>query len=392
MLSAVFDPEALIAAACEANDTNDLWGDAFREPLDVLSGAIAEEAGLYPARSWRMARWVLELLETRGRIAERLKVAGPEVAAIPIERPIIITGLPRTGTTLLHNLLSTLEGLRSYSQWEMRYVVPESDAGVEWKREAIADTDAELRALYERVPRLAKIHTISVDAPDECHWLTRHSFASLIFGYTLNIPSYTRWLLGRSQARAYAEHRCQLQLLAQRDGEVGQRLVLKDPGHLWALSELANTYPDALIVRLHRDPAQAVPSLCSLMHTLQAMDSQISDPTQVGPFASEMVACGLERERAFRKTPAGERVFDVEYEDLVGDPIGTVRSICARAGHPLDELAITRLDRWLGRHPQHAAGRHVYQAEDFGLRADELRERFGRTANWRGCSSQLGAP
>jgi len=378
MLDSIFEPAELIDAAREAADLDDLWGDSYREGLAVLTRAIVGEAGLYPARAWRIARWMIELLATRARIAARLRRYGDAITGVPIERPIFITGLPRTGTTMLHNVMAGMSGLRGYTPWEMRSVVPEDDDDPDWRAGARDDTAAELAALHDRTPELARIHPMTADTPDECHWLTRHSFASLVFGYTLHVPSYVRWLLARPQPRVYAEHRVQLQLLAHREpGHAGGRLVLKDPGHLWHLGELLDTYPDALVVRLHRDPVEAVPSLCSLMHALQRMDSDRVDPRELGPFALELVALGLDRERELRASRGAERILDVEFRDLMDDPVATVRAICERAGQPFDDDARARLTTWLRDNPRHKAGRHVYTAAAFGLDEHALRERLG---------------
>jgi hypothetical protein len=203
----------------------------------------------------------------------------------------------------------------------------------------------------------------------------RHSLASLIFGYMMYTPTYTRWVAGTPQPRAYHEHRVQLQLLTRRDADA-RRLVLKDPGHLWHLAELLETYPDALVVRLHRDPAEAVPSLCSLMHALQRMDSSRVDARDLGAYVLELIDVALAGERRLRSGAAAAAFVDVDYRDLVGDPIGTVRQVAARAGQVIDEGGATALAAYVGAHPKDKAGRHVYSAEQFGLSSAQIRERL----------------
>ena len=288
-----FEPRSLIEAARAAAGGDDLWGDRYREGFEILCDAIVREAGLQPLRAGWVTRMTIGMLATRGRIAATLARDGDAITRTPIDRPIFITGLPRTGTTMLHNLMAGLDGLRGYTPWEMRHVVPRQDTPG-WQAAARSETAAVLQALQARTPELAKIHLVTVDAPDECNWLTRHSFASLVYGYMFHVPSYVRWLLERPQPRTYAEHRVQLQILAHRENPAARaRLVLKDPCHLWHLAELFDTYPDALVVRLHRDPCEAVPSLCSLLHALQSTDSDRGDPRQVGPATLQLVERGL---------------------------------------------------------------------------------------------------
>lgn len=396
MLDALFDPHTLIQTAQESADTDDLWGDWFREGLEILAPAIAAEAGLYPARAWRIARWLLEILDVRARVARTLRERDPTTERSPVERPIFVTGMPRTGTTMLHNLLAGLPGLRGFTPWQMRYVVPEFDAGAGWRDGARADTAAEIRALYERVPELARIHPMAVDAPDECHWLTRHSLTALFFTYVLYVPSYTRWLLSSPRPQVYAEHRVQLQLLIERDragsatssaassaassatsSPGAGRLVLKDPGHLWHLGELFDAYPDARVVRLHRDPRESLPSLCSLLHTFHRMDSSRVDARKLGPYVLDIVDRGLAGEREARTNRSAATILDIEYRDLVSDPIGTVRRICAWAEHPIDERDSARITAWLAENPKDKSGRHVYRAGDFGLTPEQIVERLG---------------
>jgi hypothetical protein len=374
MLRELFDAPSILRAAEDAEQTGDFWSESFREGLEALLPSLAEEAGLYPARAWRMLRLILEILGTRADIAKALKTRGP-LPDMAGQRPVFITGLPRTGTTLLHNLMSGLPGFRAFRPWEMRAVVPPDGADAAWEAQAIRDTDVELRALHDRAPDLAKIHPVQVDRPDECHWLMRHSFASLIFSYLLFTPSYTRWLLARSQRAAYEEYEKQLRLLLS--WRPAGRLVLKDPGHLWQLDDLLDVFPGALVVRLHRDPREAVPSLCSLMHALQRMDSSRVDPLEVGPYALELVVQGLEREKKARQRHGPSSFLDIEYRDLLRDPVAAVQRICDAAGADLPPEGIAWVTAWLGEHPQHKSGRHTYSAEQFGLNPRELSARLG---------------
>jgi len=372
-----FEPGALIDAATTAAGSNDLWGDGYREGLEVLSDAIVREAGLHPMRAGWVTRMTIGLLATRARIAATLTRHGDAITRTPIDRPIFITGLPRTGTTMLHNLMAGLDGLRGYPPWEMRHVVPRQDVP-DWQVAARNETAAVLQALLARTPGLAKIHLVTVDAPDECNWLTRHSFASLVYGYMFHVPSYVRWLFERPQPRTYAEHRVQLQILAHREPPAARaRPILKDPCHLWYLAELFDTYPDALVVRLHRDPVEALPSLCSLLHALHSTDSDRANPHQVGPWALELVELGLERERTVRSLQRSQRFLDIEFRDLMEDPIAVVQRICERADHPFDDQARARSTAWLRDNPRHKDGPHLYTAAAFGLDEQAIRERLG---------------
>lgn len=374
MVREIFDLPSILQAATDAEQTDDFWGTEYREALEVLVPSMANEAGLYPARAWRVARSMLEVLGTRANIAKWLD-RHPESQLPPIQRPIFITGLPRTGTTMLHNILAGLPGCRGFTPWQMQFVVPPLDADENWEQDAIRDTEQEIRALYERAPEFTKIHPIHVHAPDECHWLMRHTCTSLFFSYLMYTPSYARWLAREPRRRAYHEYRILLQILRSRYPQ--GRLVLKDPAHLWHVDELLDTFPDALIVRLHRDPREVVPSFCSLMFALQKMDSSRVDSRDVGPYALEMLEVGMKREAAARARRDAASFFDVDYRDLILDPSSVVAQICFRAGEEYGDERVASVRHWLESHPQHKAGKHIYSAEQYGLNPSLLIERLG---------------
>ena len=148
-----------------------------------------------------------------------------------------------------------------------------------------------LKWLYDHAPSFRNIHPMNADAPDECNWLFRPTFTTPVFSWTNFVPSYDRWLASVDRVPAYREWRLQLQMLRWRSP--GGVPVLKDPGHLWSLEALLSVCPDARIVLLERDMAEAVPSLCSLVSTLQSMDGdRAPDLHTVGRYVLQMVSRG----------------------------------------------------------------------------------------------------
>ena len=372
-MSSLFEADSLMQSAATLAGSDDFGEPFFREGLEVLLRAWEEEAALHPARAWRTCGSVVELLATRARLAQRLR-ARPQIAAVPLPAPMFITGLPRTGTTMLHNVLGGLPGMRAFRAWELRAPVAPEGAGPEWAARQIAQTADDIRGLYLRVPGFARIHKVEAEAPDECNWLFRHSFSTLVFSFMWRTPSYLRWVMGAPRHRAYADYRRQLQVLCEREPP-GQQLVLKDPCHLWHLDALLDTFPDAVVVQLHRDPAEAVSSLCSLCHSLQTMDSGHSDPAATGRYCVEMVDRGLAEMLRMRAERPGARFVDVAYRELIRDPVGQVERICEAVGRPLDERGALAVSEWLAKNP-HRPGGHRHRPEDFGLEGSALRERY----------------
>lgn len=371
-MNSLFQAESLLRSAADLAHGDDFGEPFFREGLDVLLRAWEEEASLHPARAWRSCGSVVDLLVTRAEVAARLRQR-PEIAERPVSAPLIITGLPRTGTTMLHNVLALLPGFRAFSVWEMRSPVKPDGAGPEWMVRQIARSSEDIRALYQRVPGFDRIHKVEAEAPDECNWLFRHSFTTLVFAFMYRVPSYMRWVTEAPRHAAYADYRRQLQVL--RDWIPEGQLVLKDPCHLWHLDALLDTFPDAVVIQLHRDPAEAVSSLCSLCHSLQTMDSGHSDPAATGAYCVEMVDRAIPAMLKLRAERPQARFVDVEYRSLIRDPLGEIERICEAVGRPLDERGALAVSHWLAKSP-HRPGGHRYRPEDFGLEAGALRKRY----------------
>jgi hypothetical protein len=382
-VSSLFQADSLLQSAASLAGSDDFGAPFFREGFEVLVQAWDEEAAMHPARAWRTCGAAVDLLVTRAKLAARL-AARPQIAKAPVKSPLFITGLPRTGTTMLHNVLARLPGFRGFNAWELRAPVMPEGAGAEWSARQEAKVAEEIRALYLRLPGFERIHKVEAAAPDECSWLFRHSFTTLVFAFMWRMPSYLRWELSAPRHEAYADYRQQLQILGdparllpeQREGAAQQQLVLKDPCHLWHLDELLDTFPDAVVVQLHRDPAEAVSSLASLCHALQSMDSGHTDPAATGSYCLELADRGLSQMIKVRAARPKARFVDVQYQELLRDPIGEVERICEAVQRPLDERGAQAVSSWLGSHP-HRPGAHRYRPEDFGLSGPALRERYG---------------
>ncbi|MES2643162.1 MAG: sulfotransferase [Myxococcota bacterium] len=358
--------EALSARARRLARSEDLWGTTWEPAARVLLGAVEAEAGLLPNRAEATAVEMVDHLVTRARIATKLRER-PDILELDVPSPIVISGLPRSGTTLLHNLLARAPGMRGYRLWELRAPATPGEAPMDWSRRQVELTQGMLDRLYTAQPRFKTIHPLAPGDPDECNWLLRRSFATPVYAWTFRVPSYYRWLRTADLTGVYAEHKAQLQLLRWRSP--GGVPILKDPGHLWALDSLFATYPEAIVVRLHRDLASCVPSLASLCHALWTTGSEHDDPAEVGREALAMARDALEDERQARQAHAG-RFLDVAYTELVADPVGTVRRILTSLGRRLDADGEARLRAWMGA--QHKAPAHRYDLADFGLDAADV--------------------
>lgn len=371
---AALSPERLQATAAQLGGLDDFGSDDWRPALQRLVTSMLED-GMPPARIGRAAPQLVGALANRAMVVAAHR-ARPALARRPIRRPIFVTGLPRTGTTLLHNLLATHPEHVAHPLWMLQRPVAPPDADGAWREARRAETAAILQQLAEVSPGFAAIHPMGVDWPDECSWLLRNSFASLVFALQYPVPGYMRWLVHEADVRpAYHFHKRQVQVLDARGA--GGRLVGKDPCHLWHLPALFEAWPDATVIQLHRHPFEALPSLASLCHALHSVDQPGLDPHTVGRYALELAGSGLAAMRLARETLDAGRIIDVRYRDFVADPLGTVRGLVTRLDSAWHPGVAHRVEDWLAAHPKDARGRHRYSLERFGLAEDEVRERFG---------------
>ena len=294
----------------------------------------------------------------------------PEIAAGVAARPIFITGLPRTGTTLVHNLLDQHPDVHCPHFWELTAPAGSRDPREHARLEAAAR--AWLDDYYARAPSLPAIHLMVADRPDECHRLLGNAFQSLIYSARYRAPTYTAWLARHDVTDAFRFHRVQLACITWR---IPSEVVgLKCPFHLWHLEPLREVYPDAKLVVLHRDPVSAVPSLASLCATIMAARSDEVDKHEVG--AAWLAAVERAVDDLLRRRDELGDVLHVRYPDLVGDPLGTVRRLLEFAELPWTRPAEDAMGHWLAENPSDKHGVHRYTAEEFGLDPADLAERF----------------
>jgi hypothetical protein len=224
------------------------------------------------------------------------------------------------------------------------------------------------------------VHYIAADQVEECWQLLRQSMRSVSYECLAHLPGYSAWLRGQDWTAAYRRHRRNLQLIGLPDA--GRRWVLKNPSHLFALDALLAAYPDALIVQTHRAPRTAIASACSLAAQASEGWSARFTGEAIGRDQLELWASGLELFTAARARGDPARFCDVDYDQLVADPVGTVEGVYARFGLPFGGAAA---DAVRALHAGSAAGGpgggsgaggHRYALADFGLTAGQVDERF----------------
>jgi hypothetical protein len=382
-------PDPLIDRARRATGLDDLGPDDFAEPLEVLCTSLREEADLSDVG--RLATAVLLGRLLRNRLAlEADRARDPAIAETAITRPVFVLGLPRTGSTLLHELLCLPGSHRGPESWAVLLPSPPPDGGREGRR--VARTAAFLGLVELIAPRFRAIHELGPRLPQECIAITAQAFRSIQFTTSHPVPGYERWLASADMAPAYAYHRRVLQHLQAR--RPGPRWILKAPAHLASLDALLAEYPDASFVQTHRDPAAVIPSIASLSAHLHRAFARSVDAPRIGAATLDHWSRALAQAAAHRAAdPALDaRFVDVDFDALMARPLDVLAEVHAHLGAPFGAAERAAASDWLARRPRHRHGVHRYAAADFGLDEAAVRARFDAAASARPRAPVRNAP
>ena len=364
------DGDELRAEAVRSTGLADFGGDDWCVPFELLLGALERESELHLLGRLLARTELLRTLRNRLRLSELWR-RRPEILRAPIEAPVFIVGSPRSGTSILHELLAVDPATRAPAMWEMNHPV-EAATGEDVSQ--IADHVVQL--WHDLQPEYETMHANSGHLPNECIFITMHAFVSDHWGGNHVVPSYDAHLARSDHRPAYRYHADFLRTLQSRGGS--RRWLLKAPSHLSQLAALFDVYPDARIVRTHRDPLRTLPSTLSLLGTLKWMRCRRVDLSKAAPALAAGYAFMFRREIDARASGAlpDERFVDVQYEALVRDPVGTVAQVYERLGWPLPDAVQRGVADYVARKPRGSRGAHRYSLESVGLDAATERARY----------------
>jgi hypothetical protein len=368
-LSLVQATNELHEMASGVTGLQDFGDDEYREGLDALLDSLDEEADL--SRVGRETAIGLVVTALAGRLESE---AGwkdhPSSGTFSIEAPIVIVGLPRTGTSVLHKMLASVDSLQGPELWLLQHPMPRPNRETWPSLAAYRQCEDALRLQQENSPDMIEIHDQRADDPDECWNLLRQSFASVTFECVFRVPSYSAWWAERDMTLAYRRWANNLRLIGANDRD--RRWILKDPSHLFAPDALLAAVPDATIVMTHRDPARLIPSVCSLSATARRVNDRNPDMQRLGREQLDLWARGIERLMRTRERQP-DRFVDIHFHEFLADPVAVAEKILEHAGVAYTDLDRERVLTWLDSRPSKP---HRYDAEQFGLQDDQIRERF----------------
>jgi hypothetical protein len=365
--------DELVDEACRQTGLDDFGSDSFREGLAIYCESLGSEAQLNDIGALAVPGAIVTSLSNRLRVVDWAR-RQPDVASEPIDAPLIVIGMFRAGTTFLSYLLDQDRRNRPLLLWESADSVPPAspvDHRVGPRIEAAREHSAMLEQLN---PRVRVVHHEEPDGPTECIAVMSQDFKSLSWEAIANVPAYGEWLLQTDQRSAYEYHRLALQVL--QSGGVRGRWTLKSPHHAIALEALTAVYPDARLVLLHRDPVVLCASVCSLIRTLSGTFSDVDHQRYIAEHWTTMLEESVRRIDAFRATHPDHPIIDVQYADLVQEPLATVKALYWSFGEGLDDQATAAMTAYIDANPKGKFGVHGYDLSEFGLDGDELAERF----------------
>jgi hypothetical protein len=365
--------DQLVDEACRQTGLDDFGSDSFREGLAIYCDSLGSEAQLNDIGSVAVPGTIVSGLSNRLRVVDWAR-RHPEVASERIDAPLIVIGMFRAGTTFLSNLLDQDRRNRALLLWESGDSVPPASPA-DHRAGPRVEAAREHNAMLEQLnPRMRAVHHEEADGPTECIAVMSQDFKSLSWEAVANVPAYGEWLLQTDQRSAYEYHRLALQVL--QSGGVRGRWTLKSPHHAIALEALTAVYPDARLVLLHRDPVVLCASVCSLISTLSGTFSDADHQRYIAEHWTAMLEESVRRIDAFRMTHPEHPIMDVQYADLVQDPLATLNGLYASFGDELGDRATTAVTEYIDANPKGKFGVHGYDLGEFGLDGDELAERF----------------
>jgi hypothetical protein len=364
----------LVGQAFERTGLTDLGSDSWREGLSILVDSLEFRGTVTASGRDDLYRQFVEALCNRLRVIDYVK-RHPEVALQRIERPLVILGLPRTGTTVASCLLDQDPARRSLMNWEAGDSIPpattrtlRNDPRCRAKKAQLDQMAAALQAAQFPIP-----HWEDADGPTECLYLHNQDFKAFLWEAFMPNSAYADWLMGTDMSSAYAYERSVLQVLQSQAPGVWS---LKMPSHAVHIEALLAAFPDVRLVWAHRDPFKATASLLSMQQLSRGMACQ---DVEMGPLVQNVmrqVRAHVERPLRARQRLGSQRFFDLHYADLMRDPVGQMRALYRWAGDPLTAEVEQAMHRWLQRNPQDRFGIRPYALKDFGITRRDLQSLF----------------
>jgi len=366
-----FNPDELLEKAQKKTGLTDFGSMTFQDGLQMLCQSVNQEANLNTIGRLSIHNNLLGALIGRLKVQHWIK-EHPEVLNEKIQSPMMVLGLPRSGTTILSFLLGLDPENRPLLEWEKRNPVPPPEITTRYEDPRIVQCAKNFEKIDRLFPVIKTLHPQGATLPAECFNAYFSELKNVTLYISVNVTSYLEWVLQSDLSSVYSHHKLLLQLLQSRVPT--QRWLLKDPQHLYGIKYLKQTYPSAQIVIIHRNLHKVIPSLISITTVIRRMHSDKVDPKQIAAQWLSILSSHLAKPIPDEDRIGNREFYHLRYDDLMENPTEAIRNIYAHFGQKLSNLHETNIQAWLKFNPQNKHGRHRYSLEEFGISAKQIDE------------------
>ena len=364
----------ILNAAMNSTSFNNWGSNSFQEGMRKLLNSSIKEAKLHFFGRQFLQKGCIRAVKDRIRLQKAFQ-KNKEILNTPVEKPVFILGLPRTGTTFLQNLLFRNDQFRHLHYWEQVAIGPQPTHKNLQDNYIIKSCVSFVEKLKTITPEFFIAHEINPYGPEECNGLMERNFTSIIYFMFRNIPSYMEWFQAHDMTETYDYHKQQLQFLGYHFSK--KQWVLKAPVHLFFLKYLFKTYPDARIVHLHRDPLEVIPSMASLVVISRQIHSNHVSVQETANQILDWVRKIITNSIAYRDETDSDQFLDLAYTDLVKDPLNTINQIYKWLGVDINNEIQSDISSWLENSKRKRVGKaHHYSLEQFNLTEKIIQNEF----------------
>lgn len=369
------NPSRMMEQAKASTGLSDFGPDHFVEPLTVLTKSMRDEAQLNAQGVAAQSGRLINALENRLRKQKLLK-DHPEILDLPVDVGVVIVGMPRTGSTMLHRLLASAPQATATLWWETIFPLPREGKGPADTASRIADAEALVEQLVSASAGFEAIHPMDAHAHDEELTLIEQSFVSNIPESMMYVPSYGEWLLNADQRPAYGELLDWLRILEwQNPGRENKKWILKTPHHLTAVETVLDVFPKAVIAMTHRRVDHVLGSWFSMVASLTSGNTDTNFAVEQARHWTQRLKRNLE-DMVVARQAAESRFVDVQYRELLADPLGNAEKVFAAVGMGVAPADRQAWENWLGNNKRDNRPSHKYDVADFGMSEAALADEF----------------
>ncbi len=372
--------DSLVSEAKAVDGLDDFGSDEYRQPLEKLLYSLEHEAELNAVGTAVLRQRVVDILANQLRIRAYLK-KHPEIRDEEILEPLVVVGLPRTGTTMLHRTIAADHRMFAPLWYEVRYPCPALDWDPAATDQRIVDAKAEMKAMVDANPDLLAVHPMDALGPDEDIMLLEQSFYSFNIQAYANLPTFDAWIEAQDHTIGYEYLHLLIQFLQwqkKQTGQSAQRWTLKAPHHLHYMDLLFKVFPDARVVQTHRDPVDTIPSLTSMTAAIWVIYSDQADPAECGKTWARKFANGMNHTMDVREKMGDDRFLDLMFRDTVSQPLTEIEKIYDFIGMDLTDEARAEMAQWQDFNRRELRPPHEYTLEQYGFTEGGLKQQFAR--------------